>query len=100
MGVLLIPIVLYLQYPLNFFFFAFFPSFFPSFFSFFHFFHHFPLAGLGCEVAKNVILAGVDKMTLCDDENVSKTDFDGAFFLPRDSIGKNRAEAGVVVICS
>merc|ERR1712126_101050 len=54
------------------------------------------LKGLGCEVAKNVILAGVDKMTICDDENVSKTDSDGAFFLPRDSIGKNRAESAVV----
>jgi len=54
------------------------------------------LKGLGCEVAKNVILAGVDKMTICDDENVAKTDFDGAFFLPRDSIGKNRAESAVV----
>ena len=53
--------------------------------------------GLGCEVAKNVILAGVDKMTICDDENVAKTDFDSAFFLPRDSIGKNRAESAVVV---
>jgi len=54
------------------------------------------LKGLGCEVAKNVILAGVDKMTICDDENVSKTDFDSAFFLPRDSVGKNRAESAVV----
>ena len=56
-----------------------------------------PPSGLGCEVAKNVILAGVDKMTICDDENVSKTDFDSAFFLPRDSVGKNRAESAVVV---
>ena len=56
-----------------------------------------PPPGLGCEVAKNVILAGVDKMTICDDENVSKTDFDSAFFLPRDSVGKNRAESAVVV---
>jgi len=54
------------------------------------------LKGLGCEVAKNVILSGVDKMTLCDDEEVSKTDFDSAFFLPRESVGKNRAEAAVV----
>ena len=44
-----------------------------------------------------MILSGVDKMTLCDNEEVSETDFDSAFFLPRDSVGKNRAEAAVVV---
>jgi len=54
------------------------------------------LKGLGCEVAKNVILSGVDKMTLHDDENVAKTDFDSAFFIQRDAVGKNRAEAAVV----
>ena len=44
-----------------------------------------------------MILSGVDKMTLHDDENVSKTDFDSAFFVQRDALDKNRAEAAVVV---
>lgn len=54
------------------------------------------LKGLGCEVAKNVILSGVDRITLMDDEEVKKTDLESAFFLPRDSVGKNRAASAVV----
>lgn len=53
------------------------------------------LKGLGCEVGKNIILAGIDKITLCDDEVVQKVDLDSAFFLPQESVGSNRAESAV-----
>lgn len=51
------------------------------------------MKGLGVEVAKNVILAGVKAVTVHDTEKVEKTDLAAQFYLTDDDIGKNRAEA-------
>lgn len=49
------------------------------------------LNGLGAEVAKNIILAGVHAMTFLDDQNVTELDACSQFLVPTTSIGKNRA---------
>lgn len=49
------------------------------------------LGGLGVELAKNIILAGVKSVTLHDTENATINDLSSQFFLDESSIGKNRA---------
>lgn len=49
--------------------------------------------GLGVEIAKNVILAGVKSVTLHDQQNCSLADLSSQFYLSESSIGQNRAEA-------
>ena len=50
------------------------------------------LSGLGAEVAKNCILAGLSALTLCDCEPVNSFDLGGSFYLAEDQIGQpNRA---------
>jgi ubiquitin-activating enzyme E1 len=50
------------------------------------------LSGLGAEVAKNCILAGISGLTLCDPEKVTSYDLGGNFYLSEEDIGKpNRA---------
>ncbi len=49
------------------------------------------LNGLGVEVAKNVILAGVKSVTLYDDKIVTYTDLSAQFYLGEKDIGQNRA---------
>jgi ubiquitin-activating enzyme E1 len=51
------------------------------------------LGGLGVEVAKNVILAGVKSVTLHDQQNCSLKDLSSQFYLSESLIGQNRAEA-------
>lgn len=53
------------------------------------------LKGLGAEVAKNITLAGVKSVTLLDEGFVSKEDICSQFLVPRDQLGKNRAEASL-----
>ena len=53
------------------------------------------MRGLGCEVAKNLVLAGVNSMTMLDHEDLTKEDFDSQFLAPRDKLGTNRAEASL-----
>lgn len=53
------------------------------------------LGGLGVEVAKNVILAGVKSVTLHDVKACSIKDLSSQFYLSESSIGQNRA----VVTC-
>lgn len=52
--------------------------------------------GLGAEIAKNIILAGVKSVTFLDQKPVTELDFASQFFVPRDQIGQNRAEASIV----
>lgn len=52
--------------------------------------------GLGAEIGKNIILAGVKSVTFLDHRNVSQLDFTSNFFVPRDQLGQNRAEASRV----
>lgn len=48
------------------------------------------LNGLGAEVAKSLVLAGVKSITLLDHRNVSADDFSSQFMVQRTDIGKNR----------
>lgn len=49
------------------------------------------LNGLGAEVAKNVILAGVHAVTFQDEKNVTELDACSQFLVPHSGVGKNRA---------
>jgi len=51
------------------------------------------LRGLGVEIAKNVILAGVKSITLHDDEPASLLDLSAQFYLSEADVGKPRASA-------
>lgn len=53
------------------------------------------LNGFGAEVAKNIILAGVKSVTFLDHRNATQEDRCSQFLLPKDQIGKNRAEASL-----
>ena len=53
------------------------------------------LKGLGCEVVKNLVLAGINSLTMIDHENLTKEDTDSQFLAPRNKIGTNRAEASL-----
>uniref|UniRef100_A0A2P2HZY8 SUMO-activating enzyme subunit 1 n=2 Tax=Hirondellea gigas TaxID=1518452 RepID=A0A2P2HZY8_9CRUS len=54
------------------------------------------LCGLGAEVTKNLVLAGVKSITLMDHQNVTELDVVANFLAPSDSVGSNIAEASVV----
>ena len=47
------------------------------------------LGGLGAEVCKNVVLAGVHSMVLSDHRNVTELDACSQFLVSRDDVGKN-----------
>ncbi|KAL0897316.1 hypothetical protein Bca101_081277 [Brassica carinata] len=51
--------------------------------------------GLGAEIAKNLILAGVKSVTLHDEKAVELWDLSSNFVFSEDDIGKNRADASV-----
>ncbi|XP_073525785.1 LOW QUALITY PROTEIN: uncharacterized protein [Phyllobates terribilis] len=53
------------------------------------------LQGLGAEIAKNLILAGVKSVTLHDEGLVELWDLSSNFLLSEDDVGKNRALASV-----
>ena len=53
----------------------------------------FGLNALGVEIAKNIILSGVKRFTICDGKKVEYEDLAGQFYLSEDDIGKNRAKA-------
>ena len=53
------------------------------------------MRGLGAEVVKNLVLAGIKSLTMMDHEELTKEDGDSQFFAPRDKIGTNRAEASL-----
>ncbi|KAJ8256566.1 hypothetical protein COCON_G00187180 [Conger conger] len=53
------------------------------------------LRGLGAEVAKNLILAGVKGLTLLDHEKVTEESSRAQFFIPVGSDGQNRAQASL-----
>ncbi|ORX50072.1 ubiquitin-activating enzyme E1 [Piromyces finnis] len=50
------------------------------------------LRGLGVEIAKNVILAGVKSVTLYDPELTKLSDLSSQFFLTEEDVGKRRDE--------
>jgi len=53
------------------------------------------VGGLGAEVAKNIVLAGIKSITLLDHVKVSQEDFCCQFFVRRDDLGQNRAESSL-----
>lgn len=53
------------------------------------------LGGLGAEVAKNLILAGVKGLTLLDHEKVSEDSCRAQFLVPVTAQGQNRAQASL-----
>ena len=53
------------------------------------------MRGLGNEVAKNLVLAGINSMTILDHENLTKEDNVSSFLAPTEEVGKNRAEASL-----
>lgn len=53
----------------------------------------FGLGGLGAEICKNIVLAGVKELTLCDPAAASYKDLASNFFLCENDIGNNRATA-------
>ncbi|NP_001080185.1 ubiquitin-activating enzyme E1 [Xenopus laevis] len=50
------------------------------------------MSGLGVEIAKNIILAGVKSVTIHDQHNTDWADLSSQFYLRESDIGKNRAE--------
>ena len=46
---------------------------------------------LGLEIAKNIILSGVNKIVLCDFDNLNIYDLLGNFYATENDIGSNRA---------
>ncbi|KAI0243169.1 Ubiquitin-like modifier-activating enzyme 1 [Lamellibrachia satsuma] len=50
------------------------------------------MRGLGVEIAKNVVLAGVKSVTIHDEGVAAWTDLSSQFFLRESDLGKNRAE--------
>ncbi|TGZ51062.1 SUMO-activating enzyme subunit 1 [Temnothorax longispinosus] len=53
------------------------------------------LDGFGAEIAKNIILAGVKSVTFLDHRSVTELDRCSQFFIPKEDIGKNKAEASL-----
>ncbi|CAH1790823.1 unnamed protein product [Owenia fusiformis] len=53
------------------------------------------LRGLGAEVAKNIVLAGIKSITLMDHTIATEEDVCAQFLIDRSDIGKNRAESSL-----
>jgi ubiquitin-activating enzyme E1 len=53
------------------------------------------LSGLGAEVAKNCILAGINSITLCDPNPVTSYDLGGNFYLSEKDIGSSTSRASL-----
>lgn len=51
------------------------------------------LKGLGTEIAKNLVLAGVGTLTILDHEVVADHDLGTQFFVTQEQVGQNRAQA-------
>jgi len=51
------------------------------------------LKGLGAEIAKNLVLAGVGTLTILDGEAVADHDLGTQFFVSQEQVGQNRAQA-------
>ena len=47
------------------------------------------MRGLGAEICKNLILAGVKSVTMLDDQEVTEEDFVSQFLVAREQLGKN-----------
>uniref|UniRef100_A0A3Q3XCH3 E1 ubiquitin-activating enzyme n=1 Tax=Mola mola TaxID=94237 RepID=A0A3Q3XCH3_MOLML len=57
------------------------------------------MRGLGVEIAKNVILAGVKSVTVQDEGRTAWTDLSSQFFLKESHLGQNRATCSQQQLC-
>ena len=53
------------------------------------------LSGVGNEICKNILLAGIQHLTMLDDTILTKEDCLLQFLAPHDCVGKNKAEASL-----
>lgn len=53
------------------------------------------MKGLGNEIAKNLVLAGIGSLTIIDHENVTAADLGAQFLISQEQIGQNRANAAL-----
>jgi molybdopterin/thiamine biosynthesis adenylyltransferase len=53
------------------------------------------VGSLGIEIAKNIVLSGVKRLSIYDTRVIQKQDLYGQFFIGASDIGSNRAEACV-----
>lgn len=53
------------------------------------------LSGFGAEIAKNIILSGINSITFLDHRNLTEGDTCSQFLAQRSDLGKNRAEASL-----
>ncbi len=51
---------------------------------------------LGIEIAKNIVLSGVKRLTIHDSNNTLFSDLAGQFYLNEEDVGKNRAEMSLL----
>lgn len=56
------------------------------------------IGGLGLEIAKNVVLAGINKVVLHDSKEATILDLGSQFYLTEEDIGKNRAAASIAKV--
>ena len=47
------------------------------------------MSSLGNEVCKNILLAGIKHLTILDDKDMTKKDFEAQFFSSEEDVGKN-----------
>ncbi|KAJ6236431.1 hypothetical protein M0813_27818 [Anaeramoeba flamelloides] len=53
------------------------------------------LSGLGIEISKNIVLAGVKSVTIWDDQCVKISDLSSHFYFKETDVGKNRAKVSL-----
>ena len=58
----------------------------------------FGASGTGCEILKNLVLPGVGKFTVIDDQRVAESDLGINFFLDESCVGKSRAECTAALL--
>jgi hypothetical protein len=54
---------------------------------------------LGAEIAKNIILAGISSVTLCDPELTNSYDLGGNFYLGENNVGSGGGGKGRAELC-
>ena len=57
------------------------------------------IRGLGIEISKNIILAGPEKVTIFDENKITKEDLGSNFFIEEKDIGSRRDEISLKKLC-
>lgn len=53
------------------------------------------MTGVGVEIVKNLTLGGVGSITICDNSELKEQDLNSNFFVTKEEVGKNKAEASL-----